>query len=223
MGVTDSIVVTISAVTVAGYLIGSIPVANLIARRRAAIDLRTVGDRNPGYWNAKERLGRRAAIPVFVGDVAKGAAAAATGLLLAGDGQWWLAYIGAGAAMVGHAFPVFDGFRGGRSVLTFVGGALVFTPLPALMSVGILLVVLAGTRRFDLAARVGMAALPFVQILIEGPYRTAATGALMTFIGFRFAQAAISDRRERSTASSGLPDGSGPRGTPGPATSGDAG
>ena len=48
-----------------GYLLGSVPVANLVARRRRQLDLRTVGDRNPGYWNAKETLGRRAALPVF--------------------------------------------------------------------------------------------------------------------------------------------------------------
>lgn len=216
MGVTDSIVVTILVVVVVGYLVGSIPIANLIARRRAAVDLRTVGDHNPGYWNAKEQLGRRAAVPVFVGDVLKGAVAAAIGLWLAGAGQWWLAYVGAAAAMVGHAFPVFAGFRGGRSVLTFVGGALVFTPVPSLISVGVLVLVLIGSRRFDVAARVGIAVLPFVQIVVDGPYRTAATGALMTFIGFRFAQAAISDRRRASEP----PEPEGSSGTPGPATSG---
>ena len=67
---TPTIVDVIIAVVV-GYLVGSIPVANLVAKRRAAVDLRTVGDRNPGFWNARETLGRKAAIPVFVGDVAK--------------------------------------------------------------------------------------------------------------------------------------------------------
>ena len=221
----DSILVTIALVVVAGYLIGSIPIANLIARRRATVDLRHIGDRNPGYWNAKEQLGRRAALPVFIGDVAKGAAAAGLGLLLADESQWWLAHLGAGAAMVGHAFPVFAGFRGGRSVLAFVGGALVFAPLSAAVAIGILLIVLAATRRFDVSARVGVAVFPVAQILIEGPYRTAATGALMTFIGLRFAQAAISERRERTdrpSAASGPPPNPGSPDTPGPATSGDA-
>lgn len=197
---TAAVVAVVAIVSVAGYLIGSIPVANLVARRRARLDLRTVGDRNPGYWNAKEQLGRRAAVPVFVGDVLKGAAAAALGLAIGAaaiDGAiWWLAYVGTGAAMVGHSFPVLAGFRGGRSVLAFVGGALVFAPIAAAVSVGILVVVLAGTRRFDVAARVGMVALPVVQIVVEGPYRTALTGALMTFIGLRFAQAAWAERRD---------------------------
>jgi acyl phosphate:glycerol-3-phosphate acyltransferase len=173
-------------VVVVGYLVGSIPVANLVARRRAQLDLRDVGDRNPGYWNAKETLGRRQAIPVFVGDLLKGVVAGAVGLLLAGGGDWWLPYVGTGAAMIGHAYPVFAGFRGGRSVLTMVGGALVFAPLAAAISVAALLVVLVATRSFAWAARVGIAVFPFVQLVVDGPYPTAATGVLMTFVGFRF-------------------------------------
>ena len=175
---------------VVGYLVGSIPVANLVAARRARLDLRDVGDRNPGYWNAKETLGRGAAMPVFVGDVAKGAVAAGVGVMLAEPGVWGMAYVGTGAAMVGHAFPVFAGFRGGRSILTFVGGAAVFAPLPTAVAVAILLVVLALTRSFAWAARAGLFSFPVLQIVIEGPYRTAATGVLMTFIGVRFAMAA---------------------------------
>jgi glycerol-3-phosphate acyltransferase PlsY len=180
---------------VVGYLVGSIPIANLVAARRARLDLRTVGDQNPGYWNARETLGRRAAVPVFVGDLAKGAVAAGVGALLAEPGVWGVAYVGAGAAMVGHAFPVFAGFRGGRSILTFVGGALVFAPLPALLAVGILLAVFAVTRSFARAAQVGFFVFPVVQLVVEGPYRTAATGVLMTFIGLRFAVAAWQQRR----------------------------
>jgi glycerol-3-phosphate acyltransferase PlsY len=196
VGTPAALVVTV----VVGYLIGSVPVANAVARRRARIDLRDVGDHNPGYWNAKESLGARAAIPVFVGDVAKGALAAAVGVALADQGDWWLAYVGTGAAMVGHAFPIGSGFRGGRSVLTFVGGALVYAPLPALLAVGVLLVVLTITRSFARAARAGIVALPVVQLVVEGPARTAATGVLMTFVGLRFAQAALAERSARRTA-----------------------
>ena len=180
---------------VVGYLLGCIQVANLVARRRASIDLREVGDRNPGFWNARETLGRTAAVPVFVGDVAKGLVAAGVGALLADSGVWGMAYVAGGAAMVGHAFPVFSRFVGGRSILTFVGTVLVATPIATFISVGLLLVVFVATRSFAWASRAGMIALPFVQIVIEGPYRTAATGALMTFIGLRFAMAAIDDRR----------------------------
>jgi glycerol-3-phosphate acyltransferase PlsY len=187
--------VTVAIVIVVGYLIGSIPVANLVATRRAQVDLRDVGDRNPGFWNARETLGKRAAIPVFVGDSVKGVAAALVGAALADPGVWGLAYVGCAAAMVGHSFPVFARFRGGRSILTFAGGAAVFTTIPFLLAIGVLLVTFAIRRSLAVAGRVGFVALPLVQIAIEGPYRTAATGVLMTFIGLRFAMAAVADRR----------------------------
>ncbi len=185
-----------------GYLVGSLPVANWFARRRAGVDLRDVGDRNPGFWNARETFGRLAAVPVFVGDVAKGLVAAGAGALLADPGVWGVAYVAGGAAMVGHAFPVFSGFRGGRSILTFVGAIAVCAPVATAISVGVLLLVFAITRSFAWAARVGMVALPFVQLIIDGPHRTAATGALMSFIGLRFAMAAMADRRRDESVAS---------------------
>lgn len=190
--------VTITVTIVVGYLIGSIPIANLVAARRAQIDLRDVGDRNPGFWNARETLGRAAAVPVFVGDSLKGVVAALVGVALADPGVWGMAYVGCGAAMVGHAFPVFAHFRGGRSILTFAGGAAVFAPIPFLISIGLLLATFVIRRSFAVAARVGFVALPIVQIVVEGPYRTAATGVLMTFIGARFAMAALAEWRSEA-------------------------
>lgn len=194
MTTSAAAVVTVLA---ASYLVGSVPVAGLVARRRAGLDLRDVGDRNPGYWNAKETLGRRAAVPVFVGDVAKGALAAALGRLVAGGDDWWLGYAAGFAAMAGHAWPVFARFRGGRSVLTFVGAVVVLSPWTALVCVALLLAVTAW-RGFAWGARVGVFAFPFVQLVVDGPYRTAATGCLMTLIGARFAMAARADRADRA-------------------------
>lgn len=187
--------VDVAVTVVVGYLIGSLPFANLVAARRARIDLRDVGDGNPGFWNARETLGRRAAIPVFIGDSAKGVAAALVGVALADPGVWGMAYAGCAAAMVGHSFPVFARFRGGRSILAFAGGAAVFATIPFLLAIGLLLVTFALRRSFAVAVRVGFVALPIVQIFVEGPNRTAATGALMAFIGLRFAMAAVADRR----------------------------
>lgn len=183
-----------------GYLLGSIPVAVLIARRNGVFDLRRTGDGNAGYWNAKTTLGRRAALPVFVGDAAKGALAATVGVAISTD--WWVGYVGAAAAMVGHAWPVFARFRGGRSVLTFAGAVCVLTPLAACISIVVLLGVMAATRSFAWGARAGVFSLPFVQLVVDGRYRTAATGGLMTFIGLRFAQAAIAERRGALTPQS---------------------
>jgi acyl phosphate:glycerol-3-phosphate acyltransferase len=184
-----SIAIRVGVVVLAGYLLGSVPAATLVARRRGVSDLRVVGDGNPGYWNAKETLGRSAALPVFLLDAAKGALSAGIGAAIATDGQWWMAYVGAAAAMVGHAWPMFAGFRGGRSVLAFAGGICVAAPLPAAAAIGLLLVVLAATRSFAFGARAGIFGLPVIQFAIEGRYRTAATGALMCLFGLRFVMA----------------------------------
>jgi acyl phosphate:glycerol-3-phosphate acyltransferase len=194
--------VRLLATLVTGYLLGSVPVANAVARRHAVGDLRDVGDRNPGYWNARETIGRRAALPVFAGDVAKGSVAAAVGVVLARPGQWWLPYVATGAAMVGHALPVWSGFRGGRSVLTFVGGVVVCAPAPAAVAIGACTATTVASRRFDVGARVGVAVFPIAQFALQGRYRTAASGVLMTFIGLRFAQAAASGRRSAGLATS---------------------
>lgn len=188
---TSTIVATVVGV-VAGYLVGSIPVAVLVGRRRR-FDPRTVGDRNPGWWNVREHLGNRAAAPVLAGDVAKGVLAAAVGAGLAPEGAWGVGYAAVAAAMVGHAWPVFAGFRGGRSILVFAGGMCVLAPLPALLAVAVF-VVLAAAGRTALGARVGVFGFPFLQLVLDSPHRTAATGALMTIIGFRFALAARSPR-----------------------------
>lgn len=181
-------------VIITGYAIGSVPVADFIARRRAGLDLRSSGDRNPGYWNAKELLGRRAALPVLFGDATKGALATGAGVLLAVDHGWGIGYAGAAAAMIGHAYPAFAGFRGGRSVSCFAGAVCVLSPVAASIAIGLLLAAWATGRSFAIAARVGVFGFPLAQLLIDGPHRTAASGGLMTIIGLRFALAARSDR-----------------------------
>jgi glycerol-3-phosphate acyltransferase PlsY len=191
-GVSGNVILALSGLF--GYLIGSIPIANLVAARTAGVDLRTVGDRNPGFWNAMNTLGGRRSSIVFVGDASKGILTAGAALMMQRaiephQDAWWITYVAVGAAMVGHAFPLFGGFRGGRSVLTFAGGMVVAAPLPALGALAVIGVLAAASGHVPRAIRVGVAAFPIIQILIEGPYRTAATGVLMTFIGIRFATA----------------------------------
>ncbi len=178
--------------TAAGYLLGCVPVARTVARRHGIDDLRAVGDRNPGAWNTMELLGTQVALPVFLGDTGKGMAAAALGRIAVD--RWWAPYVTGGGAMVGHAYPATAGFRGGRSVLTFVGTGLVASPRAAAVSVAVATAVWVGTHRFDVAARAGVASFPVVQLAVEGSRRTAASGVLMTFVGLRFALAALEER-----------------------------
>ena len=189
----SSTLVATAFAALAGYLLGSVPVAVLVGRRHD-VDPRAVGDRNPGWWNVRDQLGTRRAVPVLVGDAAKGALAAAVGLAVAPGGAWGVGYVAVAAAMVGHAWPVFAGFRGGRSILTFAGGMCVLAPAPALVAVGVFaLLVLLG--RTAVGARLGVFGFPLLQLVLESPNRVAATGALMCIIGGRFALAARSTGR----------------------------
>jgi len=178
---------------VAGYAIGSFPTADLVSGRRR-VDLRAVGDRNPGWWNARQALGNRAARPVLVGDIAKGMLAASVGRRVARHDQWWPPVLGGGAAMVGHAWPVFAGFRGGRAVATFGGVAGVLSPRSAALAVATGLAVFGLRRSVAPAVQAGFVAFPFAQLVVDGPRRTAATGVLMSFVGLRFATATAAKR-----------------------------
>jgi acyl phosphate:glycerol-3-phosphate acyltransferase len=164
-----------------GYLVGSVPFALLVARRHG-VDLRRTGDGNPGAWNALEQLGGRRAWPAFVLDGLKGTAAGLAGLALGGT---WVAYAGVAGAMVGHALPAFARFRGGKMVMTFAGGMLALAPIAAAIALA-LCALLGVVRSFALGARVGVFGVPLLQLALDGPERTAATGGLMCLVGLAF-------------------------------------
>jgi len=168
---------------IVGYVLGSVPAALLVARRHG-VDLRRTGDGNPGAWNALEQLGPRRAWAAFAGDGLKGTLAGLAGWWL---GDVWTAYTAVGAAMLGHAFPLFAHLRGGKAVMTFVGGMLVLAPVPAALAVAVCVVVSLLARSFAWGARAGVAAVVPLQLVLDGAPRTAATGALMCLIGALFA------------------------------------
>jgi glycerol-3-phosphate acyltransferase PlsY len=175
---------------VVGYLLGSIPVAALVARRHG-VDLHARGDGNPGAWNAREQLGALRAAPVFIGDGAKGLAAGLAGLSIAG---WWGAWAAVAAAMIGHALPLFARFRGGKSVMCFVGGAMVLSPVAAAICWGLCIAVSLAAS-FAWGARIGTFAFPVVQSVADGLERAIASLWLMGIIGALFGLAWLRGRR----------------------------
>ena len=110
-----------------GYLLGTFPTADLVARRWSggSIDLREAGTGNPGGANAIKVLGKKAGAIVIAGDIAKGAGASAIGGIVAGPAG---AHIAGSASVIGHCYPVWNGFRGGKGVAASVGQCLVTFP-----------------------------------------------------------------------------------------------
>src|SRR3712207_5763045 len=144
------------------YLLGSIPASLLVARRHG-VDLYTTGDGNPGAWNALEQLGARRAWPAFIGDGLQGLVAGVIGHAV---GDVWTAYVAVAAAMVGHAVPLVAHFRGGKAVVTFVGGAFAVAPLAALVALALCAATTAATRRFSYGSRVGVFSFPVAQLVL---------------------------------------------------------
>jgi acyl phosphate:glycerol-3-phosphate acyltransferase len=166
-----------------GYLLGTVPAAAWTAARHG-VDLRRVGDGNPGAWNALDQLGARRAWPAFLGDGLKGTLAGAAGWLLAGE--VWGAYAGVAAAMVGHAFPVWSGGRGGKAIMTFVGGMFATAPLAAAAALAVCVAVSLAVRSFARGAQVGIFGVVPLQLALHPPEEVAATGGLMCLFGAVF-------------------------------------
>jgi len=129
----------------AGYLLGSIPFGFLLARRVAGVDVRRTGSGNIGATNVSRAAGRKIGALTLVLDAAKGAvpaAAAAAALGAPGSPGPWAAATGL-AAFLGHVFPVWLRFRGGKGVATAFGVFLALSPPAALVA----LAAFAGTYR----------------------------------------------------------------------------
>jgi glycerol-3-phosphate acyltransferase PlsY len=151
------VVTELLLVTIAAYLIGSIPFGYLIARRKANIDITSFGSGRIGATNVLRTLGRKMAALVALLDLLKGVAAvllagAVIGhdYILIGDyhlGILMAQVVAALAAVIGHIFPVFNHFKGGRGVATFFGGFIALYPLAAIFG-GEVFIIGAGITGF---------------------------------------------------------------------------
>ncbi len=109
------------------YVLGAIPTSYVVARLLAHTDLRRHGSKNLGATNLFRLLGWKAALPTAAFDVAKGAVPLLLYLGTTREPAWWALVVGA-AAVVGHVFSPFVGFRGGKGVATATGVFLAYTP-----------------------------------------------------------------------------------------------
>jgi acyl phosphate:glycerol-3-phosphate acyltransferase len=147
------------------YVLGTFPSAILIARANG-IDISTFGSGNPGASNVTRALGWRKGVWVYVLDAGKGALAA--GLGLAFDGRP-LAYWCGAAAIVGHMFPVFRAFRGGKGVATGSGVLLVVQPILAPLAVGLWWLVTKATGKAALGSVVAVGLVPIGLVVLDKP------------------------------------------------------
>jgi len=147
------------------YLVGSIPTGLLLAKAFGGIDIRTQGSGNIGATNVYRTLGRRVGILTLVGDCLKGLLPVLAAKWL-GLPDLGVAAVGL-AAFLGHIFPVFLRFRGGKGVATALGVFLATSPLAVLAALGVFIAVLISWRYVSLASITAAAAMPALAALID--------------------------------------------------------
>ena len=159
---------TVEALLVAlAYLLASLPTAYLLVRLRTGGDVRRAGSGNVGATNALRIAGWRIGVAVTMVDVAKGSLAVWIMRQYNPESRWVAAALV--AAVIGHCFPVWLKFRGGKGVATGFGAFLVIAPWSALVALGLWVVVLAIWRWVSLASMVASAAFPLVLKVMSKP------------------------------------------------------
>jgi glycerol-3-phosphate acyltransferase PlsY len=149
----------------AGYFLGSIPFGYLLVRAFRGADVRTTGSGNIGATNVA-RTSPRLGLVTLVLDVLKGAAAVGLALTLF-PGNRTAAFVAALAAISGHIFPVWLGFRGGKGVATGLGSFVLLTPKAILLGMAVFVLMLATFRYVSLASVTAAASLPVFALLLR--------------------------------------------------------
>ena len=168
---------------VIAYLLGSIPFAYIIARLKKGVDIRRVGGGNVGALNTYREIGPAFGIGVLAADIIKGAVAVLVARGLGIDVVW--VCVAGFAAVVGHNWPVFLGFKGGKGAATVIGVMVALTPVETLIGGAIVLLLIPIIRNVRLCL-VALALTPLLAWLFDKDpvYIWTALG-LLAFIGIR--------------------------------------
>lgn len=178
--------IEIIGLILAAYLIGSIPTAVWVSRLFYGKDVREHGSGNAGATNTIRVLGYKAGMPVLIFDVFKGwlAVQLVVWIQFPEIPVEQLIYVKIGcavAAVVGHIFPIYAGFRGGKGVGTLAGVGLALYPVALLIVLGIFILTIAVTRYVSVSSILGAISFPFVVYFITGE-RNAALLGLAIFV-----------------------------------------
>ena len=175
---------TLAVVLIGSYLLGSVPFGYL-AGRIARIDIRNCGSGNVGATNVIRTLGKGYGYPVFALDFLKGFGAVKISIMIAtrAQSEWnspeMFGIVAAISSVLGHSFPVWLGFKGGKGVATSAGALFALAPIAALVGVAIWILTFWLTRYVSLASIAAAAALPLIILASTSLSRT--TGRLLFY------------------------------------------
>jgi acyl phosphate:glycerol-3-phosphate acyltransferase len=160
---------TFLAIPLAAYLLGSIPFGLVLTRLFGGGDVRKVGSGNIGATNVARAAGLFAGVLTLILDFAKGALAVWMAERLANQSAFWMVLAGL-AALIGHCFPVWLNFRGGKGVATAAGVFLVLCPWALLGAIVVFVLVVAFWRYVSLASISAAASMPLLTYFLWAPH-----------------------------------------------------
>lgn len=155
-------------IIITAYLLGNISTSYIVAKRLAGVDIRTQGSGNAGSTNVLRTLGKKAGALTFIGDVLKGLIAVLIARFIAYGvnlDNTTCAYIAVVAVVLGHNYPVFLGFKGGKGVATSLGSMLGMNPLVALLCLGFFIIIVAITKYVSLGSMLGIGLSPVIMMI----------------------------------------------------------
>lgn len=168
------------------YLLGSISFGIIITKLVKGVDIRHYGSGSTGMTNVLRTIGRGPAILVLLGDTFKGSVSVFLGLTLGGP---IYAVIGGAMAMIGHAYPVFFRFKGGKGVATGLGIILAISPDVTVIAVTVFLLTLILSRYVSLSSIVGSASVPIGMLIYHKPLPYVVLGFLVVVLVIYFHRA----------------------------------
>lgn len=155
-------------IIITAYLLGNISTSYIVAKRLAGVDIRTQGSGNAGSTNVLRTLGKKAGALTFIGDVLKGLIAVLIARFIAYGANLddtTCAYLAVVAVVLGHNYPVFLGFKGGKGVATSLGSMLGMNPLVALLCLGFFIIIVAITKYVSLGSILGIGLSPIIMMI----------------------------------------------------------
>lgn len=170
-------IICYAVMIIAPYLISSVNSAIIVTKIKSGEDIREIGSGNAGLTNTLRTQGKLAALFVLLGDILKGVISVLLvhflfkGLLgidtYANDGYAWINYLAGVSAVMGHIFPIYYGFKGGKGILVTFSTMLAINWIPALILLGIFGIFVAITRYVSLGSIIAATCYPFAVLLFS--------------------------------------------------------